>query len=100
MAITDVDQLWVADITYIRFREEVVYLAVILDACSRRVIGWAMERTLEDKLTLTPLRMTPAALKTRNRRHLKLWILISLDRVRELRLWMRRRSKSAATQHR
>lgn len=37
-----------------------MYLAVILDACSRRVIGWAMERTLEDKLTLSALRMALA----------------------------------------
>jgi putative transposase len=55
--LTDVDQLWVADITYIRLREEFVYLAVILDAFSRRVIGWALDRTLEDKLTVTALRM-------------------------------------------
>jgi putative transposase len=41
MVVTDVDQLWVADITYIRLLDEFVFLAVILDACSRRVIGWA-----------------------------------------------------------
>jgi len=57
MALTGVDQLWVADITYIRLREEFVYLAVILDAFSRCVIGWALDRTLEDKLTLAALRM-------------------------------------------
>jgi len=57
MVVTDMDQLWVADITYIRLQDEFVFLAVILDACSRRVIGWALERTLEDKLTLTALRM-------------------------------------------
>ena len=57
LVLTDVDQLWVADITYIRLREEFVYLAVILDAFSRRVIGWALDRTLEDKLTLAALRM-------------------------------------------
>jgi transposase InsO family protein len=57
MVVTDVDQLWVADITYIRLLEEFVFLAVILDACSRRVIGWALERTLEDELTLAALRM-------------------------------------------
>jgi putative transposase len=57
MALTDMDQLWRADITYIRLREEFVYLAVILDAYSRRVIGWAMERTMEDELTLSALRM-------------------------------------------
>jgi transposase InsO family protein len=60
MIITDVDQLWVADITYIRLREEFVYLAVILDACSRRVIGWSLDRTLEDELTLAALRMALA----------------------------------------
>jgi len=57
MVVTDVDQLWVADITYIRLQDEFVFLAVILDACSRRVIGWALERTMEDDLTLAALRM-------------------------------------------
>jgi transposase InsO family protein len=61
--VKDVDQLWVADITYIRLRDEFVFLAVILDACSRRVIGWALDRTLEDELTLSALRM---ALKRRS----------------------------------
>ena len=42
MPLTDVDQLWRADITYIRLREEFVFLAVVLDAYSRRVIGWAL----------------------------------------------------------
>ena len=55
IVLTDVDQLWRADITYIRLREEFVYLAVILDAYSRRVIGWALGRTLEDDLTLSAL---------------------------------------------
>jgi putative transposase len=54
---TGIDQLWVADITYIRLQAEFVYLAVILDAFSRRVIGWALERTLEDDLTVGALRM-------------------------------------------
>ena len=57
MALTGIDQLWVADITYIRLETEFVYLAVILDAYSRRVIGWALDRTLEDELTLAALRM-------------------------------------------
>ena len=57
MALTDVDQLWRADITYIRLREEFVFLAVIVDAYSRRVIGWALNRTLETDLPLTALRM-------------------------------------------
>jgi putative transposase len=60
MVLTDVDQLWLADITYIRLREEFVFLAVILDAYSRRVIGWALDRTIEDDLTLRALRMALA----------------------------------------
>ena len=57
MVLTGVDQLWRADITYVRLREEFVFLAVILDAFSRRVIGWALDRNMEDELTLTALRM-------------------------------------------
>ena len=57
MILTATDQLWRADITSIRLREEFVFLAVILDAYSRRVIGWALDRTMEDDLTLTALRM-------------------------------------------
>ena len=41
-----VDQMWVADLTYIRLRSEFVYLAVVLDAWSRRVVGWAVGRDL------------------------------------------------------
>jgi putative transposase len=54
---TAMNQLWVADITYIRLRTEFVYLAVVLDAFSRRVIGWALGRTLEAGLAVTALRM-------------------------------------------
>lgn len=57
LVLTGVDQLWVADITYIRLRAEFVFLAVILDAYSRRVIGWALDRTLENQLTWAALRM-------------------------------------------
>jgi putative transposase len=57
MVLTGMDQLWVADITYIRLCEEFVFLAVILDAFSRRVIGWALDRTLEDQLTMAALKM-------------------------------------------
>ena len=57
MVLTDVDQLWRADITYIRLRQEFVFLAVVLDAYSRRAIGWALDRTPEDELTLNALRM-------------------------------------------
>jgi len=55
--LTGINQLWVADITYIRLETEFVYLAVMLDAYSRRVIGWALDRSLEDELTLAALRM-------------------------------------------
>jgi putative transposase len=57
LVLTGLDQLWVADITYIRLEWEFVYLAVILDAFSRRVIGWALDCTLEARLTLEALRM-------------------------------------------
>jgi transposase InsO family protein len=57
LMLTGVNQLWRADITYVRLREEFVFLAVILDAFSRRVIGWALDRNMEDELTLTALRM-------------------------------------------
>ena len=57
IVLTALDQLWIADITYIRLRDEFVFLAVILDAFSRRVIGWALDRTLEDSLTLAALRL-------------------------------------------
>ncbi len=60
MILTSTDRLWRADITYIRLRDEFVFLAVILDAYSRRVIGWALDRTMEDSLTLTALRMALA----------------------------------------
>jgi transposase InsO family protein len=60
MTRTGLNQLWVADITYIRLQIEFVYLAVILDAFSRRVIGWALGRTLEGELTLAALRMALA----------------------------------------
>jgi putative transposase len=57
LVLTGLNQLWVADITYIRLELEFVYLAVVIDAFSRRVIGWALDRTVEDELTLTALRM-------------------------------------------
>jgi putative transposase len=60
MTLSGVNQLWVADITYIRLEQDFVYLAVILDAYSRRVIGWHLDDTLADSLTLTALRMALA----------------------------------------
>jgi transposase InsO family protein len=57
LVLTGVNQLWVADITYIRLLLEFVYLAVILDAFSRRVIGWALGRTLQAGLAVAALKM-------------------------------------------
>ena len=57
MVLSGVNQLWRADITYIRLLEEFVYLAVILDAYSRKVVGWALDRHMEDELTLAALGM-------------------------------------------
>lgn len=54
--LDNVDQLWQADITYIRLREAFVYLAVVLDAFSRRVVGWQLGETLEAELALGALR--------------------------------------------
>jgi transposase InsO family protein len=60
LLLTGVNQLWAADITYIRLLLEFVYLAVILDAFSRKVIGWALGRTLEAGLTVTALKQAIA----------------------------------------
>jgi putative transposase len=57
MELTGLDQLWIADITYIRLETEFVYLAVVLDAYSRRVIGWALDRNIEDDLAIAALKM-------------------------------------------
>ncbi|HVH88093.1 MAG TPA: IS3 family transposase [Terriglobales bacterium] len=56
MVLTDIDQLWVADITYIRLETEFVYLAVVLDAFSRRCVGWSLQRSLDATLALEALR--------------------------------------------
>jgi putative transposase len=55
MKLTGMNQLWVADITYIRLKKEFVYLAVILDAFSRKVVGWALDRTLASRLPIAAL---------------------------------------------
>ena len=60
MTVTGIHQLWVADITYIRLDEGFVYLAVVLDAFSRRVIGWCLDDTMADSLSLAALRMALA----------------------------------------
>ena len=55
--LTGLNQLWVADITFIRLRNEFIYLAVVLDAYSRRVIGWDLARTLQAELAVRALEM-------------------------------------------
>jgi transposase InsO family protein len=62
LELTDIDQLWVADLTYIRLQSEFVYLAVILDAWSRKVVGWELGRSLDYRLTLQALEQ---AIRTR-----------------------------------
>jgi putative transposase len=62
MILTDMNQLWVADITYIRLKVEFIYLAVILDVYSRRVVGWSIKRRLESDIARDALEM---ALKQR-----------------------------------
>jgi transposase InsO family protein len=55
MTVTGVDQLWVADITYIRLRVEFVFLAVVIDRFSRKAIGWALDRTLAARVAVAAL---------------------------------------------
>jgi transposase InsO family protein len=62
LSLTGLDQLWVSDITYIRLKDRFVYLAVILDAFSRRCIGWALGTRITAGLTSAALRQ---ALKVR-----------------------------------
>jgi putative transposase len=61
LVLTGLDQLWVADITYVRLAEEFGFLAVVLDAFSRRVIGWALDRHLRATLAIEALEMAIAA---------------------------------------
>jgi transposase InsO family protein len=58
---TGLDQLWVADITYVRLAEEFGFLAILLDAFSRRVVGWALETHLQASLAIAALGMAIAA---------------------------------------
>ena len=61
MELTAINQLWVADITYIRLRWEFVFLAIVLDAFSRKAIGWELGRTLETRLALAALEAAVAS---------------------------------------
>jgi transposase InsO family protein len=55
LELCDVNQLWIADITYLRLQREFVYLAVVLDSFSRKVVGWGLSREIKASLTLTAL---------------------------------------------
>jgi putative transposase len=55
LKLTGVNQLWVADITYVRLRETFLYLAVLMDAYSRRVVGWELGEDLRAELALNAL---------------------------------------------
>ena len=57
MTLTGVNQLWVADITYIRLRAEFVFLAVVIDRYSRQVVGWALSRSLSAQVAVGALRL-------------------------------------------
>ena len=61
MKLTGKNQLWVADITYIKLQHEFVYLAVVMDAWSRRIVGWCLDRSLATRLTVTALERAIAA---------------------------------------
>jgi putative transposase len=65
LRVVGLDQLWVADITYVRLPQEFVYLAVLLDAYSRRCIGWALGRSLAAELALAALQMALATRQIR-----------------------------------
>jgi len=60
MTVSGLNQLWNADITYIRLKAEFVYLAVVLDASSRKVVGWSLDRSLQARLTLNALKQAIA----------------------------------------
>jgi transposase InsO family protein len=62
VTVTGINQVWVADITYIRILTGFVFLAVILDVHSRRVVGWAISKRIDQELTLAALKM---AIETR-----------------------------------
>jgi putative transposase len=65
LKLDGIDQVWVADITYIRLQLQFVYLAVVLDRFSRKIIGWALATHMEPTLTLAALEM---ALRSRRPR--------------------------------
>jgi putative transposase len=84
MKLTGINQLWVADITYIRLQREFVYLAVILDAFSRRVVGWALDCTLAATL---PIAALEKAVSEGNLRRVSCIIPIAAYNMRHETMW-------------
>jgi putative transposase len=62
MLLTDLNQVWVSDITYVRILSGFIFVAIILDLCSRKVIGWAISKRINAELAVAALRM---AIETR-----------------------------------
>jgi putative transposase len=60
MRLTGINQLWVADFTYVRLKSEFVFLAVVLDGFSRKVVGWALDRAMRSRLTVAALEQAVA----------------------------------------
>ena len=84
MKLTGMNQLWVADITYIRLKKEFVYLAVILDAFSRKVVGWALDRTLASRCRLRRWnRPSPNDSHHRSGASFRPWRAVRFRRLRE-----------------
>jgi len=67
--LTGINQVWCADITYIRILNGFVYLAAIIDICSRKIVGYAIGKTLSSELAITALNMAIATRKTDNLIH-------------------------------
>jgi transposase InsO family protein len=67
--VTSINQIWCADITYIRILNGFVYLAAIIDVYSRRIVGYALGKTLSPKLAIAALNMAIATRKTDNLIH-------------------------------
>jgi transposase InsO family protein len=57
MTVTDINQVWASDITYVRIGTGFVYVAIILDLFSRRIVGWAISKSLDRRFTLEALKM-------------------------------------------
>ena len=85
MKLTGINQLWVADITYIRLKREFVYLAVVLDAFSRKVVGWELDKTLAVRLGTGSAQAGAYGEKTRTRLGAPFgsWTSVRVQRIRE-----------------